>query len=207
VKMEDYIEEGSDGVLRRSTRARIPPVEYWNGQQVVYVPSETGVGRVPVVKEYFLIKSDDEKPQASRRARSSKVKKEDVPPVPSEIPVINYLSNKEELQSVVVTSDMLALKYMGAGSYKFQKVFSEGNLLASGILVLPKGSQKPPKSSGNSALIFMVLSGQIEVQVHSSTFTISTGAQFLVPRGNSYSIANASNREARLFFCYGTGNA
>jgi hypothetical protein len=45
---------------------------------------------------------------------------------------------------------------VGAGEYSFQKVFSEGDFLASGVLELPKGAKKPSKNSHSSAMVLFV---------------------------------------------------
>ena len=52
---------------------------------------------------------------------------------------------------------MLNPRNVGGSDYQFQKVFSEGEFLASGMLVLPKGAQKPSKNSHQSAMVFMIL--------------------------------------------------
>lgn len=89
------------------------------------------------------------------------------------------------------------------GKYSFQKVFSEGEFLASGVLDLPKNTMKPNKNSHKSAMIFVVLNGVVEVCVNKSIFTLADGGQFFVPRGNQYSVKNVGASEARLFFCHG----
>lgn len=45
-----------------------------------------------------------------------------------------------------------------------------------------------------------MIKGLIQVKVHKSQFVVSTGGRFLVPRGNTYSIVNISNKESTLFF-------
>ena len=46
---------------------------------------------------------------------------------------------------------------VGAGNYSFQKVFSEGEFLASGILELPVKAKKPSKNSHNSAMVKQII--------------------------------------------------
>jgi len=94
---------------------------------------------------------------------------------------------------VVVTPDMVNARSTTGGEFKFEKVFAEGDFFASGVLVLPKGAQKPSKNSQHYAMvlfvrlvnvqIFVVLLGQVQVQLNQTVFTISQGAQFFVPRG------------------------
>jgi Mif2/CENP-C like len=53
-----------------------------------------------------------------------------------------------------VTPEMTNPKSVpGGSSYKFQKVFSEGEFIASGVLILPKGAKKPNKNSHQSAMV------------------------------------------------------
>ena len=183
---------------------------YWKNERVIYGRRVSGIGVVPTsVKEVIRVPSDEEtRHPAIRRHRGGAasargIKQEDHEPVPAESEVLNYKTKEEEVQRIVVTPDMLNPRTVGAGDYRFQKVFSEGDFLASGVLVLPKGAKKPSKNSHQSAMIFVVLSGQVEVQVHKTTFIIAQGSQFFVPRGNQYRIDNISNRESRLFFCHG----
>jgi len=51
--------------------------------------------------------------------------------------------------------------------------------------------------------LFYVLKGIVQVTVNESKFVVSTGAQFVVPRGNQYSIANLSRMESHLYFVQG----
>ncbi|KAJ3173611.1 hypothetical protein HDU88_002699 [Geranomyces variabilis] len=194
-----------DNGCRRSRRMKISPLKFWAGERVVVGRRESGFYPVPVVKEVIRIDSEEEDVDRQKaRARAARVKREKRAQayVEPNIPVINIDTGVEEEQHIISTPGMLDLRPTG-GSYKFQKVFSEGTFIASGVLVFPKGSKKPNSNTKRSAMIFMVMSGEVEVQVHKTQFVVSTGTQFLIPRGNQYYIANRGNREARLFFCHG----
>lgn len=75
--------------------------------------------------------------------------------------------------------------------------------MASGVLELPEGSQKPNKNSHGSAMVFIVVKGTVEVTVHKTLFRLQEGGQFFVPRGNMYCIVNVGRGEASIFFCHG----
>ncbi|KAK6092867.1 mitotic fidelity of chromosome transmission- protein [Batrachochytrium dendrobatidis] len=203
IKQEgEEVEIETDGA-RRSRRTKVQPVAYWKNERVIYGRRVSGFGGVPTsVKEVIRIPSDDET-IAHRRSRAEKIKKEETEAVPSEVSVFNYRTGQEELHNIVVTPGMIVPRTVGAGDYRFQKVFSEGDFLASGVLALPRGAKKPIRGSGDSAMIFLLLSGQVQVRVNETSFVISHGSQFFVPRGNLYEIENIANREARLFFCHG----
>ncbi|KAJ3185765.1 hypothetical protein HDU85_001124 [Gaertneriomyces sp. JEL0708] len=194
-KVEEEEEEEDPGI-RRSRRMKIPPLKYWAGERVVVGRQQSGFFPIPVVKDVIRVSSSSPPPV-------KRIKKESTPQLIPEVPVINYSTGEEEDQKVVATPDMLNPKTIGAGNYKFEKVFSEGEFIASGILVMPKGSEKPNKNSNTSAMIFYICAGEVEVQIHKTVFVVKTGSQFFVPRGNQYRIKNRANREAKLFFCHG----
>ncbi|KAI8905721.1 hypothetical protein DFJ77DRAFT_478762 [Powellomyces hirtus] len=199
---EDGDKEDENG-CRRSRRMKISPLKFWAGERVVLKRRESGYCPVPVVQEVIRVDSDEEEVDRKKaRARAARVKREATPLVQPDVPVINVSTGKEEDQHIVLTPEMWNPRSTGSG-YKFQKVFSEGNFIASGVLVMPKGSEKPNKNSQMSAMVFYVMSGEVEVQVHKTIFVVKTGSQFFIPRGNQYRIANHGNREARLFFCHG----
>ncbi|KAL2916049.1 mitotic fidelity of chromosome transmission-related protein [Polyrhizophydium stewartii] len=203
LKHEDDRDDASADGMRRSRRTKVPPVAYWKNERIVYGRRVSGVGVVPTsIKEVIRIPSDDEGTSSSRRART-RIKREVHDSVPDEIAVRDMETNEEVMKQVVVVPQSLRSWTVGEGDYRFQKVFSEGDFLASGILVLPQGAHKPSKSSSDAAMIFVVLSGHVDAAINRTWFTVSQGAQFYVPRGNTYEIKNASSKEARLFFCHG----
>ena len=57
---------------------------------------------------------------------------------------------------LVVTPEMVEPRTVGQGDYRFQKIFSEGEFIASGVLVLPKDGQKPAKNSHQSAMVYSI---------------------------------------------------
>jgi mannose-6-phosphate isomerase-like protein (cupin superfamily) len=199
-KISDQNSNQDEDGLRKSKRVKIPPLAYWKNEKIVYGRRDSGYCPVPVMKQVIRVESDSDHKPVKRRYDS---KKETLTVEKAELPVINYVTQEEEDQQIVVTPDMIDPRTVGAGDYRFQKVFSEGEFLASGVLYLPRGSQKPNKNSNASAMIFVVMAGQVQVQIHKTVFTVGTGAQFFVPRGNQYHILNSGQKEARIFFCHG----
>ncbi|RUP48913.1 Mif2/CENP-C like-domain-containing protein [Jimgerdemannia flammicorona] len=171
------------------------------------VPIITKIIRVPSEDEEIGIKRKrhpshddvDDNEDARDLARGRKKPKED--PVNKPLPegvVVQYGSGQEIRRPVI--GSMLKPKAVNNQAYMFQKVFSEGEFMSSGIVLLPKGAEKPNKNSRASAMVFYVISGSVRVTIHKTTFVISTGGQFIVPRGNQYRIVNVANRESRLHF-------
>ena len=54
---------------------------------------------------------------------------------------------------LIVTSDMLNPKSIANQSYKFQTLFSEQDICASGVLAIPKDGEKPDKNSKHKTLV------------------------------------------------------
>ncbi|KAJ1831708.1 mitotic fidelity of chromosome transmission- protein [Coemansia sp. RSA 2708] len=71
---------------------------------------------------------------------------------------------------------------------------------STGVVVLAVGGKKPPRNSDERAMFFLVVSGQIEVQMHSTQFQVGVLGQFMVPPNNSYAIRNVGTHPAQLFF-------
>jgi centromere protein C len=113
---------------------------------------------------------------------------------------MDFKTGQEINQQIVVTPKMMNPRPVNNYDFTFQKLFNEGEFMATGILVLPGKSEKPNKNSRDNAMVFVVLSGKLEVHVHSTRFEVQAGDQFMVPRGNQYRIANITDKDARLFF-------
>ena len=129
-----------------------------------------------MLRDVIRVHSDDEAPKKSSKSKSQKVKKvkrevvAGIEQPPTEIKVVTYVTQEEEYQStfilfdcffdcffveIAVTSEMLELgRTVGAGEYSFQKVFNEGEFLATGVLELPRGATKPSKNSHSSAMVY-----------------------------------------------------
>ncbi|KAG8741849.1 hypothetical protein FRC10_002359 [Ceratobasidium sp. 414] len=86
------------------------------------------------------------------------------------------------------------------GPFHFQKIFGDSDFFAAGVMKIPVGGRKPNKPSKENTYAFYCVSGAVEVKVHKSKFTIAPGGMFLAPRGNVYTIANVSQRDAYIFF-------
>ncbi|KAK0196470.1 Mif2/CENP-C like-domain-containing protein, partial [Armillaria mellea] len=82
--------------------------------------------------------------------------------------------------------------------FSFQKTFGEGDFIAAGHLQV--SSQKPVKNAKDNAYIFYVIEGVVNVRIHQTYHTVSAGGMFMVPRGNTYSIENVSDKPSKLVF-------
>ncbi|GAA5920243.1 hypothetical protein JCM1841_000439 [Sporobolomyces salmonicolor] len=202
-----------DGV-RRSTRQRLEPLEYWRNERVIYKRRSSGVGmsavvRVPKVEPVPLAarKAASKKRSASQRAGTVKYE----PPEeegcddmtdPDGL-VWSWEGNAETTRRIAFTAKMIDPKATYNNQYQFQKIYQELDYLAGGVLVIPPGGQKSTKPAKDNSYIFFCIEGSVSVIVHRTRFAIGPGGTFFVPRGNSYSIEATSNRDVKLFFAQG----
>ena len=114
--------------------------------------------------------------------------------------VWSWEGNAETTRRIAFTSKMIDPRPTYNNKFMFQKVFTELDYLASGILQIPAGAEKPSKAARDNSYTFYCIEGAVSVVVHRSRFNIGPGGTFFVPRGNSYSITAISNRDVKLFF-------
>ncbi|KZT55090.1 hypothetical protein CALCODRAFT_361381 [Calocera cornea HHB12733] len=114
--------------------------------------------------------------------------------------VIEYVTKNEVERRIAFTESMIEPREAANARFKFQKIFGDGEFLAAGMLSIPIGETKPAKSSKDNSYVFYVIQGAVKVQIYRTSFLISVGGMFLVPRGNVYSIENVAERETILFF-------
>jgi len=85
-------------------------------------------------------------------------------------------------------------------NFTFVKTYGEPHF-GTGIIEIPPGQMKRPKNSGKMNLVFYMLSGRATVRIADSAFRVGKGSQFMVPRGNVYSIENEFDVTTKMFFC------
>ncbi|BGP13860.1 mitotic fidelity of chromosome transmission-related protein [Rhodosporidiobolus nylandii] len=216
-------EEGTvdiDGV-RRSTRQRIEPLEYWRNERVIYKRRSSGVGmnaivRVPKEEPAPLTKAGKKKGAHSKRGSSAKPSSRSYA-VKDEHPdeegcddmtdpdglVWSWEGDAEISRRVAFTRKMMDPKPTFDGKFSFQKIYQELDYLAGGIMVIAPGGRKDSKPARDNSYVFYCIQGSVSVTIHRARFTIGPGGTFFVPRGNQYAIEATSNREVRLFFAQG----
>lgn len=74
------------------------------------------------------------------------------------------------------------------GEFRYAKVFSEG-FIGAGVVDLPPGAVKRLKNSRKVFMIFFVHLGRVQVTVQETSFRISKGGIFIVPRCKSLHFA------------------
>ncbi|KAM0792444.1 hypothetical protein ACM66B_005121 [Microbotryomycetes sp. NB124-2] len=208
-------DDNADGV-RRSARQRLEPLEYWRNERVVYKRRSSGMGIDQVVripKDQMGLPQHHRKRGTSAQARrgnsTSRVKSE----VPEEEGVDDatdpdgivwsWEGDAEVSRRIAFTAKMIDPKPTYNNKFAFQKIFTELDYLAGGVLVIPAGAEKPSKPARDNSYVFYCIEGSVSVVVHRTRFAIGPGGTFFVPRGNNYSITATSNRDVKLFFTQG----
>ncbi|KAF8559843.1 hypothetical protein OG21DRAFT_1503063 [Imleria badia] len=201
--------------VRRGLRHRYGPLDWWRQERVVYGRRDSDVILVPQIKEIIRIPQEPVKPlgKAGKRKRGagtrSKSKGRDTPfnpeegwdeNTPTNATVIDYATQEEVSRRVTFLANMIEPKQAANSNWFFQRIFGEGEFIAAGQMHIPPKSQKPSKSTKDNAYVFYVIQGAVSVFIHETSFIITTGGMFLVPRGNTYYIENIAERDAKLFF-------
>lgn len=107
-----------------------------------------------------------------------------------------------EDRQIAISSAAVQTQTVKDASFRYAKILSEGFFNA-GVVDLPPGSEKRPKNSRKMFMTFFVHTGRVLVTVNETSFRISKGGMWFVPRGNYYSIENDYDQPARIFFSQG----
>jgi quercetin dioxygenase-like cupin family protein len=89
-----------------------------------------------------------------------------------------------------------------SGMPKGGKMFEEDNF-SSGMLILPPGATKFTEVASSTEVFFVVAGARntLEICIHNTTWLLSRGDNFFVPRGNVYLLKNRSDTESiKLYF-------
>ncbi|KAJ2928141.1 hypothetical protein H1R20_g8954, partial [Candolleomyces eurysporus] len=119
---------------------------------------------------------------------------------PSDVTVLDYRDGQEVKQCVAWTAKMVNPQLVDNQSWSFHRICENDDFIAAGQLVIPPNGLKPRKATKDNTYIFFVIEGAVNLKVHKSSLILAPGSMFMVPRGNTYSIENISQRNARLLF-------
>ncbi|KAF5358302.1 hypothetical protein D9756_001215 [Leucocoprinus leucothites] len=209
-------EPSREGV-RRSTRERFKPLEWWRGEKVVYGrTASSGPVLVPTIKEIRRIPTEQPEPfnhkrRGYNRGRSKtadeKLAKAVYNPEEGWDDATDPFGEVHDLdkQALVVrrlvwTSKRVSLVKAANSEWFFEKVFGDSDFVAAGQLEIPPDCRKPTKATKDNTYIFYVIEGAVNFKVHEVSKVVATGGMFIAPRGNTYFIENISTRAAKLFF-------
>ncbi|KAH8117000.1 Mif2/CENP-C like-domain-containing protein [Phellopilus nigrolimitatus] len=211
-----------DGV-RRGSRTRYKPLDWWRCEKVVYGRRDSGVSMVPVIKDIVRLPKEIPEPfGVANKRRSSKPRSRskmtaDDNDEEREVVVFNpeegwdnqtdpigivtdYGGGDEVSRRLAFTANMMAPRPAANDDFLYQKIFGDGEFIAAGQLILPVGGKKPSKGTKDNTYVFYLIEGAVNLKIHRTSFVLATGAMFLIPRGNTYYIENIAQRPTRLFF-------
>ncbi|KIJ26429.1 hypothetical protein M422DRAFT_180332 [Sphaerobolus stellatus SS14] len=212
-KKQPRINNIDENGLRRSKRQHYAPLEYWRGEHVVYGRREHGKSVVPVIKE--IIRFPKPEPELLGTAVIKRRKRYVTRPPRSKIDnpelgwddetqpngiIMDYQSQSEVERRVAFPARLVNPKPGQGDKFAYHKIFGDGNFVAAGQLIIPPGAEKPTKPTKDNTYIFYIIEGAVECKIHRTSFVLSTGGSFMVPRGNQYYIKNICERDVKLFF-------
>ncbi|EED15061.1 Cupin domain protein [Talaromyces stipitatus ATCC 10500] len=208
----------------RSGRVSVRPLAYWRNERCVYGDGEADVGqRYPLSTIKEIIRTEElepeKKPGKKRKPKKSKSKKQEDDSDDDEDErdkweaedgvLHGYIkkwdsdkqaaSNEEEISEIAFSPSGIETRDVKDSTFRVAKLLSQP-FFGSGIVELPAKGVKKPKNSKRMHMVFYVCYGRVQVDINGVQFTAGKGCIFQVHRGNHYSFANTTPKEARLFF-------
>ncbi|THH20901.1 hypothetical protein EW146_g546 [Bondarzewia mesenterica] len=197
--------------LRRGTRMRYKPLEYWRQEKVVYGRRESGVSFVPSIKAIVRIPKEPPKPlgitgKKHRRLSGPRSKSKTVDePVIAYNPeegwdektepngnVLDWATGQEVMRRIAFPARLVDYKSAINNEFFFQKTFSDGQYMAAGQLMIPPKGHKPSKLTKDNTYVrqsspFLALIFLISVHIpRSQVFYIIEGAVTFKVHETSY---------------------
>ena len=201
VEEEDANGEGTfffskaNNSVRRSKRIRVAPLAHWKGERIVYeLEGRRASGpALPRIKEIVKI---DTPPEPSRRQptttttrkRKSRQDSDSEDDDSDAGEVFTTIKSYEEDgliddYRIAVSRSAINPRPLQGSKIRFEKLFQDGEYMATGVLDIGVGGEKGIKSTKHAFLSFVVMTGKAEVKVHRTAFVIGKGGVFVVPRG------------------------
>ena len=193
-------------LVRRGTRIRVAPLAHWRGERIIYeLEGRRASGpALPKIKEIVRI---DTPPNPTRqhqsRGLSRKRKSHDsdsesddeegVGEVYAQIKNYGDESTVEDYK-IAVSKSAINPQPLHGSKVRFEKLFQDGEYMASGIMDILVGGVKGVKPTKHSYMSFVVLSGKVEVKVHRTAFVMGKGGVFVVPRGINHGLCDLTLR-------------
>ncbi|KAK6996711.1 Mif2/CENP-C like-domain-containing protein [Favolaschia claudopus] len=210
--------------LRRSPRVPYAPLEWWRNEKVEYggrdpngekilVPRIRAIIRIPKVPIVPRKRSRRQR-AADDKLEENMVRKKKIVLLPNNpeagwdddtqtTATVKVVSPEPDVQSkrIAFTARMYDPQFpVGSSGWSFSRVFVDSGFVAAGQIVIERHARKPVKSVKQNTSIFLVIEGAVNVKIHETSFIVTSGSSFMVPRGNRYFIENIADRPSKLFF-------
>ncbi|KAG0098801.1 hypothetical protein BGZ93_010271 [Podila epicladia] len=165
-----------DASVRRSRRTRLPPLDYWKNERALYELSKTTPDAGRVIKGVIRPSEESfeevEMPPRKKQSTASTQTDSQSKSAPSKI------KDTEDSTDSCRTDDE-------------QKSIAQS------------GFNEEPRTEGqvvDPTTGTVIFRGRVAVTVNNSTFSVTTGGQFMVTRGNQYSIKNFGREDSIIFY-------
>ncbi|GFU41037.1 CENP-C_C domain-containing protein [Trichonephila clavipes] len=189
--------------LRRSSRFRVPPLDIWRNERLVFQTLPSGDVKCSIDKgseedKYGLIQITK---KAERRAQMKKKKALTV----ENTPILDTRTG--ETVNALLHRPFESLQWLMMGPneverpspYTLVKAF-ESNSTSFGFLKFSPFAIKEMHYAPLHNLHFVLMKGHLEVVIQNTTFSFTAGDSWIVPLGVPYSIKNCSRARALLSF-------
>ncbi|GFT63769.1 CENP-C_C domain-containing protein [Trichonephila clavipes] len=195
------ISEPANG-LRRSSRFRVPPLDTWRNERLVFETLPSGEVKCSIDKgseedKFGLIKIAR---KAERRIQMEKKKVQTV----ENTPIVDTRTG-ETVHALLhrpfesLRWSMLPNEVERPPRYITVKAF-KSNSTSFGFVDISPLSSKETQFSPLDNLHFVLMKGHLEVVIHNTTFNFKAGDSWKVPLGAPYSFKNSSRSRALLSF-------
>eukprot|EP00762_Andalucia_godoyi_P003635 ANDGO_00707.mRNA.1 hypothetical protein len=209
---------GSDAGFRRSRRHRIQPVNWWKGEQPVYVKEDaSGV----TLKEIIKAPPSDVKPKPKKRPQrssgngnassgSSKIQL----PASRDVPIVVRKKGAAQSFPVVSTFDHELDQFVeSSAEYSRSAVFETGHFTCGSLIVARNAAFSNSMSNDadiagkRCALVCFIRAGAARVTIHETAVELNRGCYFMIPPKNSFSVETLSTSSCEIvYFKYGASS-
>ncbi|XP_074131081.1 centromere protein C isoform X2 [Sminthopsis crassicaudata] len=196
--------------VRRTTRIKMKPLEYWRGERVDYEGTLLdGFAANETISNDNRVspreKSNRKREKAHTDSSEDEQKKKAIAALNVSLgdpfkPTCVFDPGREQM----VFRDLVKLK----GTHEFcvqddtLKMFKILNtsLFATGTLILEPYKEKGKQYVCSDTVVFFIVSGDLICTLHETSYNLTTGDIFYVPSGNFYNIKNLLNERSILLF-------
>ncbi|GFV46331.1 CENP-C_C domain-containing protein [Trichonephila clavipes] len=186
--------------LRRSSRYRVPPLDIWRNERLVFETLPSGEVKCKIDKGTEADNYGIETILKKQKARKMKQQKKEMKNV-TETPILNAVTG--EIERTVVHRHFQSLQWAAPPNeektYHLAKTFTSESKSFGFIDVFPFSTKEKQYSPVHN-LHFVVVKGHLEVTIQDTSFTFTVGDSWIVPVDVPYSITNCS-RHYSIIVC------
>uniref|UniRef100_A0A8C5TXH6 Centromere protein C n=1 Tax=Malurus cyaneus samueli TaxID=2593467 RepID=A0A8C5TXH6_9PASS len=158
--------------VRRTTRIRLKPLEYWRGERINYAMKPSG--DIPASWDHTL--ADTSKPTT----------------------VLDPETNEEVHLDCVNTASSNTYFFKDEAIEIYKNLNT--SVFATGRLILKPFKEKGHQFVHMDTIAFHIIHGKIIVTLHKTSYCLTTGDFFYVPAGNGYNLRNLLDEESVLLY-------